>query len=141
MAESVERSFTDGDAWFFASLCRIGNSGKLDLAKLIAIGDMLNHAIFTYEEIMQGLGKAQTWGLVRIVNRRYRLTKLAKAIHEQVKNARGGMFSIISSTQRILNSKRTKLQLVSEVKPCRFITEDAVQKGYDRYKGSVLQAK
>jgi hypothetical protein len=138
MAESIERSFTFSEAWIFASLCRIGNSGKLDLAKLIAIGDMLNHAIFTYEEIKQGVRKAQAWGLAKVVNRQYRLTKTARVIHEQVENARGGMFSIVGNTQRILNSKRTKLQQVGEIKPCRFITEDAVRRGYERYKRSRL---
>jgi hypothetical protein len=80
----------------FASLIRLGNSGKLDLRALIAVGDSLNHAVLSHQEIRQGLIKCQRWGLVKIVNRNYKLTERALTIGKELANTKGGHFSVIN---------------------------------------------
>ncbi len=133
MSKIEASQFTFSDAWVFASLIRLGNSGQLDLSDLIAIGDGLNHAILMAKEIKQGLIKCQKWGLVKIDNRRYTLTNRARTICQELSKTRGGLFSVIDNTLAKLNSKTTALEPTAKIKPCNFITVQAVHKGYERY--------
>jgi hypothetical protein len=115
MAEILEKKFAFSDAWMFASLSLMGNSGNLDLCQLIAAGDGLNHAILTEKEIKLGLRQCQVWGLITINNRHYQLTKPAKILAQKAILGRGGAFSVINNFERLLNSRLTKLQVSSDI--------------------------
>jgi hypothetical protein len=52
------------DAWVFASIVYAG--GTSDLARVIGIADMIDHAIMTYEEIAEALPRLVGAGLLEV---------------------------------------------------------------------------
>jgi len=57
--------FTWSDVWLLHSVAAAGGDGSgANLADILAIGDMMNHALFTGAELRRGLGKLSAAGFV-----------------------------------------------------------------------------
>lgn len=124
--------FAWSDSWVVAGiLWTVPDEAEIDLSSIIRAGDMLNHAVYTPEELKTGFLKAQKKGLITIDRGRIKLTAKAKEIKEKVSTLPGGLFSIVDKFHRILNSKRTKLADVDDesVDACDFINA-----GYEEYR-------
>jgi len=131
-----EQYFTWADSWVITGiLWSIPAEAEIDLSTIIGTGDMLNHAIYTEDELKKGFFKAQKRGLISVKENRVSISDSGKDLRAKVQNMRGGLFSIVNNMQKKLNSKRTKLSVVSdnEIDPCDFINEKAVQEGHQRY--------
>ena len=71
------KNFVSSDGWLFATLKCLGKE-PLNLMHIVAIGDTLNHAIFTLEEIHDGLSRVESEGFIQIYNGRMSFTDKAK---------------------------------------------------------------
>jgi len=71
-------SFNYNDAWFFLTIAIFSNDKykPIDWGDILAIGDGLNHAVFTPNEITNALKKLLATGLIDINGNRIRLTNL-----------------------------------------------------------------
>lgn len=128
--------FAWSDAWVFAALRGASDdAGDVDFSKLIAVADMLNHAIVTAEEVRQALTRLHGSGLVEVIGSRVTSTSLATTLHEKIAGARGGLFSIVENALRVLNSPRTGLPVVPGAPDTAFVTDDFMKEAYDRYLG------
>lgn len=97
---------------------------------------MLNHAIYTADELKTGFYKAQKKGLIQIKDNKIILTDKGQEIWTKVQGMRGGLFSIVDNMHKGLNSIRTKFMEIPDaaINPCNFINETSVKEGYDKYR-------
>lgn len=128
--------FTWQDAWFFTALYMTHENGNpIDLTRIIAAGDALNHAIMTNEEIKTALLKLQTRGIVEIHEERIRFTELGDKIRTNAEKVKGGTFSRIDISLQKLNSRRLKLPIIKGVEINEKITEERIKDAYKAYIG------
>ena len=135
-----EQYFTWADSWVITGiLWSIPAEAEIDLSTIIGTGDMLNHAIYTEDELKKGFFKAQKRGLISVKENKVSISDSGKDVRVKVQNMRGGLFSIVNNMQKKLNSKRTRLLDVpdDDIDPCSFINEKAVRKGYAQYSGNL----
>jgi hypothetical protein len=59
-------SFVWSDAWLMYSIVAASREGAATLVDVIEVGDMVNHAIFTTDEIDGGLERLERVGLVTV---------------------------------------------------------------------------
>ena len=73
-------TYNSSDAWLLTSLTTSTGvfKRKCTLIDLIASGDMLNRAIFNYDELNEGLCKLIHIGYVEITDQNFKLTPLFK---------------------------------------------------------------
>ena len=73
----VDKNFKASDGWLFATL-KCLKKGKLNLYSILSIGDILNHSIFTLDEINDGLSRLESMEFVQIVDDKFYFTDKAK---------------------------------------------------------------
>lgn len=130
-----EPYFAWSDAWVFAALASFANETRhVDFGLLIAAGDLLNHAIFTREEIQQALSKLHARGLVDVRDATVIVTPSATGLHEKIKTMRGGMFTVVDNTLKVLNSPRTKMPPIGPTPDVSFLTNELLKRAYEAYK-------
>jgi len=56
--------FKDGDSWVLLAVIYTKNRKGADLSEIIASGDMINHAIFTWQELQGGLYRLLKGGYI-----------------------------------------------------------------------------
>lgn len=130
--QKKQRFFTSVDAWVFASLWSYDSELKdIDLWEIIARGDTLNHSVLQIEEIVEALKKLQEKGLLIIKHEKLAFTKTGLLIKDRILKRKGGLFSIVSNTESILNSTRTKFETVSsgEISSCEFLLSHEINYG------------
>lgn len=128
--------FEFSDGWVFMSLK--GHSSKrerIELVNIIAIGDMLNHSIFTLEKLQNGFKKLQLKGLIKVEGEDIILSEIAQDILKNVMNSGVGFFSLIDEVLKIINSKKISLENVdmNSISKCDFLTEDRLTESYNEY--------
>ena len=79
-----DNKFEGSDGWLFYSLVCIKScikrSGKLNLSNIISKGAMLTHAIFTYEELNNGLSRLESGDYIVVEDRKFKFTQKAKQL-------------------------------------------------------------
>jgi len=131
-----ENYYTFSDAWVFMALFQYSSEEKIiDLTNIIAQGDMLNHAIFTLEELSLGFRKLQIKGLIKIEENKISLTEEAVGIREEVMGSMEGFFSMGDLTLKLLNSSQPEFKDLSFelISKCEFLSEENLTKAYNQY--------
>jgi hypothetical protein len=101
--------FQWSDAWLLMAVSMCGkNSG--DLAGIIGVGDMLNHAIFNLDELQDGFDRLINAGFVSHEDGRYRLTEAARPLFKQIRRRRLNMFEEVAALADLLQSMPCTLQ-------------------------------
>ncbi len=70
--------YNHSDAWLLQSILYSSKEGSSSLKDIIAIGDVINHAIFAPGELQQGLIRLLNGNLINLENNRFSLTGSAK---------------------------------------------------------------
>ena len=134
MSKNNENYFSWSDAWVFTALYFSNkDKKKINLSELIAAGDVLNHAIFTKDEIKNAFIKLQRRGIILIFNEIVEFTDYGLKLIEKAEKVRGGLFSRVDISLQKLNSKRNKFPFVEDVNNCDFITDEMMDKAYKIY--------
>jgi hypothetical protein len=91
MSASTTSRFLWSDSWLLAAIQGASSGGERPtLARIIAVGDSLNHAIFTTSEINGGVSRLSRAGLVQIEGEAFILTAAGTEItREQQKKTQG----------------------------------------------------
>lgn len=93
--ESKDKYFQESDGWLLYTL-----SGKpKDLTSIIAEGDLINHAIFNYNELNDGLLRLIQNGFIERVGSKYRMTREGKVF---IRKARFLLGYLMSSTSNMI---------------------------------------
>lgn len=73
-----DKYFEKSDGWLFATLKHFSRWEKITLYKIISIGDMINHAIFTLSQINDGLSRLESAKYIVFENCKIKFTIKAK---------------------------------------------------------------
>ncbi|MCW7491017.1 hypothetical protein [Leptospira meyeri] len=127
--------FNFSDAWVFESLIfSTKDDTILDFSQLIAAGDSLNHAILTLEEIKDALIKLQRKGFIQFSNNIIKYTESGKSIIKKNREIKGGLFSRIDISQKVLNSNITEQTSENNINFFDSLTEKEIHLNYIKHK-------
>ena len=84
----THKYFEKSDAGLFATV-KLMNKRKLLLKNLLRMGDTLNHAIFTLEQINNGLSRLESENYIEFVGNKIYITEKAKRL---INSNRKGIF-------------------------------------------------
>lgn len=79
-----EIQFLPTDAWLLLAIIRAAGNEQASLAEIIAIGDSIEHAIFTEDEMEGGLYRLTAGGYVEEVNDGFKPTKSTVQKHSEI---------------------------------------------------------
>ena len=124
--------FEFNDAWVLTSLFMYDSRfQELVLTHVIANGDLLNHAIFSLDELNEGFSKLIAANLIKFENDSIRLTELGLEIKAKASKEKGGLFERINNTLK----KLQKLNISSpNVREQAFFDEKDLENAYNLYK-------
>jgi hypothetical protein len=133
-SRSASEAFTWADAWIFASLeCATAPSERILFPQLLHGADMLSHAVPTSGEIKHAFRTLHRRGLVRVTNGAVFVSPTASELHHEARAKRGGLFSIVDNTLRVLNSPRRNFATLESVPDLRFITRSFLQRAWREF--------
>ena len=73
-----EKYFKKSDGWLFATLKYFRKWEKINIYKIISTGNMINHAIFTLNEINDGLSRLISENYIELKNNYVKITMKGK---------------------------------------------------------------
>ena len=82
----VDFHFAASDVWLLLAVIIASDDASARVPEIIAVGDGLNHAIFTRNEFSKGLYRLVSAGYVEEVNGEFRPTRLTLAKYEEIVN-------------------------------------------------------
>ena len=139
-AESQPAYFTWSDAWVFTSLYPTHKGeGQLELRNVVSMGDALNRAIFTAEELKNGFAKLIARGILEFSGIMMRLTPMGKEIAENAEKVKGGLFSRVDISLKVLNAYDLKLPVTGNAAGMEFVTDNTIRLAIDQYLGNTNQ--
>ena len=103
---NLQETYDFSDAWFLTAL--IMRKDWANMKEIISIGDGLNHAIFTQNEINQALKRLIPVGYIETNGKKYRATEKAYELTNCVAYKRAGLFTQVYVILKRLNTKRKK---------------------------------
>jgi len=83
--------YETSDLWLLLSVILSGNGSTL--RNIISVGDLMNHAIFTVDEINCGLSKLELNGYLEIRDKKFYPTSKAKDFYKGNSRLKEGMIS------------------------------------------------
>ena len=101
------QTYDFSDAWFLTALI-VMKDYWANMKEIISVGDALNHAIFTQNEINQALKRFIPIGYIETNGKKYRATEKAYELTNCVAYKRAGMFTQVEVILKRLNTKRNK---------------------------------
>ena len=128
--------FEFSDAWVFMALFQYASEWKkIELSNIIAQGDMLNHAIFTLEELNNGFRKLQIKGLIKIKGDQIILSDEGLKIKKSVMDSGVGFFSMVDNALKKINTKKLRLENVDLdlISSCEFLSDKTLSRAYNQY--------
>jgi len=128
--------FEFSDAWVFMALFQYASEWKkIELSNIIAQGDMLNHAIFTLEELNNGFRKLQIKGLIKIKGDQIILSDEGLKIKKSVMDSGVGFFSMVDNALKKINTKKLRLENVDPnlISSCEFLSDKTLSRAYHQY--------
>lgn len=125
--------FTWSDAWIFLSISKRDGS---TLDEIIAIADMLNHAIPTDKEIEMGINHLSRAGLICVDRDIFILTDNGNNLHKIVKNKSGGLFTLIDKMKKLLDKQEFPFLEISEFS----LMPNESKKAYEIYQKKIQEA-
>jgi hypothetical protein len=91
------------DAWLLhAILVAAQGTGVADIIDVLWMGDALNHAVFTGEELNGGIVRLERAGLISYVKPEFHVTAEAAAIYERVKA--DDAYGVTEAIRRVLGA-------------------------------------
>ena len=103
---TLQETYDFSDAWFLTAL--IVRHTWADIEEIITIGDGLNHAIFTQNEINQALQRLIPEGYIEVADDKYRATEKAQELSNCVVYKSAGLFTLVEVILKRLNTKHNK---------------------------------
>lgn len=97
-----EGPFCWSDAWLLCSIIMVSDEDGARLEKIIAAGDAVNHAIFTFEEVKNGLAKLMSHNLIQQRGDLFSATQEAISLYEKAKK-RASFLKAIGHMERLLS--------------------------------------
>jgi hypothetical protein len=135
--------FRWSDAWLLLSIAWASRGGTAAAAldEVIAAGDALNHAIFTFEEVDGGVARLSVADLIAVVDQRVQLTKAGKDLCDRM--ARPTAWDALTSIAQELGVPEPHDGNALHVDPSwtsKVFSEEQLGAAYERYRHHVRAA-
>lgn len=92
------------DAWLLQAIICSDKEQGASLYDIISIGDALNHAIFTDEELESGFARLTEGGLIEERDERFFATTDAKEIYSKASSKSRSMFTILERLEKAIGA-------------------------------------
>lgn len=96
-----EGQFCWSDAWLLCSVILASGKDSAPLEKIIAVGDAINHAIFNYDEVKNGLTKLISNNLIEQKGDLFLATQETVNLYEKAKK-RASLLRATENMERLL---------------------------------------
>ena len=94
------------DAWLLHAIALAAGDDWASLAKIIEVGDAMEHAIFTYPEIQGGLGRLLAGSLIEVQSQTFRPTpRFAQFLGEITKRRRSSLEATREAIRKYLRAE------------------------------------
>ena len=131
MTTKLSISYTWSDAWLlYAVIMETSAVHGADLVSIVSHGDCIQHAIFTYEEISNGLMKLLHGGLIKQDKRLFLPTHKTIIAYKKLKSKSIGLLKTQDAIEKLIN-KDFSLPMNMTVKP--IITKREYQNSVEKY--------
>ena len=102
---SGAKTYPWSDSWLLHAVINASQSEPADLARIIAVGDHYNHAVFTHEELYGGLERLISGGW--IISRKTYFTASEEALksYEAIQKLGFSCYDEMKLLEEALNSK------------------------------------
>ncbi len=105
--------FDWSDIWIF--LCITSRDG-VSLDHIIAVADLLNHAIPTEEEVEKAITRLSNAGLARVEGESFILTETGFELQEAIRKKKGALFTLVKRMEKYINKQDFPILDTSEFK-------------------------
>ena len=122
--------FTGTDAWVLLALIYSSQSRTADLTTVIASADFINHAILTYDELRNGLGRLEEAGLIREKSGKYRATSIVLAAYAKTTTPRR---AVLKELQDIHTFLATRVHEPLALRPSKRLSRTAYREAVRNY--------
>ncbi len=130
MMEQTEH-FEWSDGWLLMAILLSSNG---TLASIIHIGDALNHAIFTRQELNKGFSRLERAGLICCSSSSYTATEPAQELLRKVRSKRLGMFNEVEEMARLLQRFAVEpVMLEQKSLQCGEVSEEGFEEATQTY--------
>jgi hypothetical protein len=129
--------FTSADAWILLSIIYgSAESGGATLRDIIAVGDGINHAIFNYGEMDDGLSRLTEGGHVARDGDRFRVTDAVVTAYRGISQRVKAPFRQMDELQRFLGARPRITDYVPTIEgSARIVTREAFDAAVQDYVG------
>lgn len=147
MSASTTSRFLWSDSWLLAAIQGASSGGERPtLSRIIAVGDYLNHPIFTTSEINGGLSRLSQAGLIQIDGEAFILTEAGTQItSEQQKKPQGPHKYMETIRARLGAPDWTPAQKPDQAAnsndPQIYASESEIAEAYQEYLGMLKKPK
>jgi len=130
--------YTWSDSWLLLAIYGATLANKTaKLRDIIAIGDYINHAIFTVSELNGGLSRLHKGKLIKISKDRYSLAKRGKEITEPDAKTKKGVWNQLETVRVRLKSPdwttKDNPNMDDPLQKEIYVTANMVQTAYQEY--------
>lgn len=99
----TEIEYQWSDVWLLQSILHGGGEGAT-LLSIIGIGDAINHAIFTDDELESGFARLSAGGLITEKEHKFFPTEKANELYEKASKKGGSIFAVRDRLEKLLNA-------------------------------------
>lgn len=124
------------DGWLFVAVMMAAHSQDPRLTDIIEVGDAINHAIFSLDELNGGFGRFRKLGLLTVNGDRFHPTDVAQDAYVQVK--RGNWLDTIRAAGAWLSTHG--LPSAEPEHPRDFVTREEFDRAFADYRVRFNQA-
>jgi hypothetical protein len=119
------------DAWLLMSIISTDKKGT-DLRGIIAMGDYINHSVFSFDELETGLEKLISIDYVRIEQNRFLTTSAFKRDYKKLKAPK----SLLKAVDQLHELLKSKLINERALRPMakEILSESIFKSAYEEYK-------
>jgi hypothetical protein len=142
--EMTETEYQWSDVWLLQSIMLSGKGGA-SLLSIIGIGDGINHAIFTDDELESGFARLTAGGLITERDHKFFTTAKADELYEKASKKGGSIFAIRGRLEKLLEASPWEPRQKGPNPPKKLsypgFSPGAVQEACRRYKRQAKRTK
>lgn len=117
MTEPAEQSqYNWSDAWLLLAIVYANKNGRGSLDRIIAAGDLINHAIFKPEELQSGLYRLTAGGYITKKGQDFDVTENVRETSRKLSRRSGYIREELEQIELVLSTSRRHRSLPNDLK-------------------------
>lgn len=104
MTDSPDIPYAYADPWLLHAVLAAAGDEAAGLADVIAMGDAINHAVFTYPEVDGGLARLTAGGWIMVEDKQIKPTDKARKLYERIAGRHHTMHKVTDALREQLGA-------------------------------------